>query len=33
MSDDADIIAWVHAGSKTWEVAEERGWNWKELLV
>ena len=29
-SADPNLIAWVPAGSRAREVAEERGWNWKE---
>ena len=32
-SPDPNLTAWVPAGSKARQVAEERGWNWKETPV
>ena len=32
-SADPNLTAWVPAGSKAQEVAEDRGWNWKETPV
>ena len=32
-SPDPNLTAWVPAGSRAREVAEARGWNWKEMSV